>query len=153
MENGMNHHTRATGKGCLMFPNLSLIRLECPWKVRLVPGFGFHHPSQCIGSGFHHLPSATHLTVQWTNRSQSVTWLTTPICDMWSVRVVTRTHYPNKRSLTAPRAMSLEISHSQWPTPHLSKISQIDHQVHISRLGWVLNQDYGRYTSYNPHSF
>ena len=38
--------------------------------------------------------------------------LTAPICDMWYVRVVTRTYYPNERSLATPRVMSLEIQHS-----------------------------------------
>ena len=33
--------------------------------------------------------------------------------------------YPNKWSLTAPRATSLEIPHSQRPTPHRSEVTKM----------------------------
>jgi hypothetical protein len=134
MENGTNHHTCARVRVVSRlqpFPNPARMSLEGStgsW-VRLPPS------SQFLLSGFHHLPSTTLLPGQRTNRSQSVTRLTTPICDMWFVWVVTRTHYPNARCLNAPWATSLEIPYSKWSTPRLSKISQIDHQVHISRLG------------------
>ena len=33
--------------------------------------------------------------------------------------------YPNKWSLTAPQAMSFEISHSQRPTPRMSEVTKM----------------------------
>jgi hypothetical protein len=45
------------GKGCLTFSNLSLIRPECPWKIRLVPGSGFHHLPSSSGQAFTIFPT------------------------------------------------------------------------------------------------
>jgi hypothetical protein len=100
-------------KGCLTFSNHFLIRPECAMECS--NGFLSHAstivPVLCVRLP----PSSRHqppMPVQWTNWLQSVTRLATPICGMWSIRVVTQTHYPNERSLTSPQAMSLEILHS-----------------------------------------
>jgi hypothetical protein len=50
-----------SGKGCLTFSNIFLIRPECPWKVRMVSWVRLPPSSQFLGSDFHHLPGTNHL--------------------------------------------------------------------------------------------